>query len=117
MTDTSKPFAVELDRSGAHLTVYVSGELDPATSPDFADQVRAGIDSTVVAVALDMSEVTFCDSSGLAALLGVRSCAENVGATVRLLDPTPQLRRVLKLTGLDHALQVAGRVALAIDPV
>ena len=107
MTDSVEPLAVQLDRSGPRLTVYVTGDLDPATTPGFTDQVRVAIDGTVEHIELDLSEVTFCDSSGLGALLALKAHAAAVGATVHLVDPSPQLIRVVDITGLNAQLGVA----------
>ncbi|MFJ1869464.1 STAS domain-containing protein [Streptomyces sp. NPDC088097] len=53
--------------------------------------------STVITV--DVSELAFCDSSGLNILLRARLTALTHGHTLHLKAPTPQLLRLLDRTG------------------
>lgn len=50
---------------------------------------------------LDVSGVSFCDSAGLAALIGARRRAERAGGGVTLLGVSAALARVLRLTGVE----------------
>jgi anti-anti-sigma factor len=91
---------------GAHsrLLVEVSGELDVATAePLRAQLLPAAEHGTVV---LDMSGVTFCDSSGLRVLVEAEQLARRSGAAFRVAAPSAAVRRVLGLTKLDQALQI-----------
>ncbi|MGW6612229.1 STAS domain-containing protein [Streptomyces erythrochromogenes] len=47
----------------------------------------------------DCSRVTFCDSSGLNALIAARLQAVEAGTTIHLANPAPQLQRLLQMTG------------------
>ena len=51
-------------------------------------------------VVVDMSQVTFIDSSGLSALLAGLRLARNHGGTVTLAGVSPSLRRIFDVTGL-----------------
>jgi len=86
----------------------VWGELDVASASD----VFAAIGKTVgpAEVIVDLSEVTFIDSSGLAALVALARAA-----TVRVVAPhgSPP-RRVLDLTGLASALSTFDTVEAAL---
>jgi anti-anti-sigma factor len=85
----------------------LAGELDMATSEELLIAIRErGPD---VQVTLDFSGITFMDSSGLRALLEAAKGREDDDALV-LLDPNPQVRRVLDISLPDGApgLQVRG---------
>jgi anti-anti-sigma factor len=86
----------------------LEGELDLATSQDLlvAIRDRLGGDEPLT---LDFSGVTFMDSSGLRALLEAARDRETDDVLV-ILDPTPQVRRVLDISLPDGApgLQVRG---------
>ncbi|GAA3856455.1 STAS domain-containing protein [Streptomyces lacrimifluminis] len=56
-------------------------------------------------VVLDVSAVTFGDSSFLNLLLTIRQ-----QASFRLVSPPPQLRRVLEITGADTVLDIRASV-------
>ena len=58
----------------------------------------------VAAVEVDFAGVSFCDSSGLAALDNAYAGAAQRGIRFRLINPQPGVRRVLQLTGLLEVL-------------
>lgn len=62
---------------------------------DFLPQVDKG-----AVVLLDLREVSFMDSSGLSALIGVHKQLAAHGAAIRLTDPPAHVRRMLEITGL-----------------
>jgi anti-anti-sigma factor len=65
-------------------------------------------------VVLDLSELAFCDSSGLRALVGaVREVEINGGRAALAVPPGGVLERILGLTGLGEFLNVAPSVAAA----
>jgi anti-sigma B factor antagonist len=51
-------------------------------------------------VALDLSQLSFCDSSGLSALIGARKRVRAAGGDLMLLNPRPNLIEQLRITGL-----------------
>ncbi|MGW0390412.1 STAS domain-containing protein [Streptomyces sp. NPDC003042] len=57
-------------------------------------------------VVVDLSGLTFCDSSGLNALLRARIVAEDRGRTLRLAAPTRQFRRLLEVTGTENLFAI-----------
>ncbi|WP_461008175.1 STAS domain-containing protein [Streptomyces capparidis] len=82
-------------------TVYarLSGELDYGSGGHalarLSDAVRAG--HTLLLV--DLEHLYFCDSYGLACLLGLRNFAAGRGARIRLVNVSRQPLRVLRTTG------------------
>lgn len=51
---------------------------------------------------VDLTHSSFCDSSGLGALLQARSAAIELGLTLRLAAPSHQMLRLLELTGTEE---------------
>jgi anti-sigma B factor antagonist len=84
--------------------VSVSGELDLYT----ADRVKGGIDEadTVGAdtVVVDLSEISFIDSTALGVLVQESRRLEGRGHSLVLVTNDPRTRRVLEVTGLDRVL-------------
>jgi len=80
-------------------TVEVSGELDLASAEDFATQVGESAGDANVVV-LDLSGVTFMDSTGLAALIKIRNRLTDRGGDLRLAAASRAVERVLELTGM-----------------
>ncbi|QMU76793.1 STAS domain-containing protein [Streptacidiphilus sp. PB12-B1b] len=100
MNDHASLDVVALDR-GTIAEIMLVGELDL----DADEQVRlavtgALIDPQVRQLDIEVSLVTFCDSSGLNALTRAYQQTRTAGVTLRLVNVGRQLRRVLDLTGL-----------------
>ncbi len=94
-------FSATVGRSGDTVTLTVAGELDLAAAPLLAahhDPLGAG--ECAGGVALDISGVTFLDSSGVALLIGVARRAEEEGWPLRITGTPPHARRVLEICGL-----------------
>jgi anti-anti-sigma factor len=65
--------------SGGACTITLAGELDMATASRLEAAVREALADGATEVLLDMSEVTFTDSSGLRAVLRARRALEQGG--------------------------------------
>lgn len=82
-------------------TLAVSGDVDIATVDEFLVAARTGME-TAAAVELDLSGVTFIDSSGLGVLVRLRKEAAERGCTLRLTNVPAKVSRILGLTGLTN---------------
>ncbi|WP_199514602.1 STAS domain-containing protein [Nucisporomicrobium flavum] len=80
--------------------VEVTGELDLATAPDLLERVRTTLAGRPDAIVLDLTGVTFCDSSGINALMDAHTLADAGGATLRVANPQRITRRALEVTGV-----------------
>jgi anti-anti-sigma factor len=87
---------------GGRVTLSWTGEIDLTKVPDLRDEIMAL--PTDRSVRLDLSAVSFLDSSGLGMLVLLRNRLAGCGAAVTLVDVQPQVRRVLDITGLARAL-------------
>ncbi len=88
--------------SNGWAVLRVLGEFDIS----LADEVRAtGTEALrgqdVHSLRIDLSEVTFLDSTGLGALISLRNAAQEAGGDAVLVRPTAAVDRVLVLTQLD----------------
>ncbi len=84
----------------------LGGDLEITSSPALRDQLRSVLLSGSRRLVIDLSGVTSCDASGLAVLVGTRSCAVLLGGWVRLAAVPPQVDDVLRRTGLHPHLDV-----------
>jgi anti-sigma B factor antagonist len=83
----------------------VTGELDMTTSGQLR-RVLARIPDPG-RVVLDLSRLTFCDSSGLSALLAGHKQLITAGGRLVLAAVPPRVRKVLELTGLVEIFEFA----------
>ncbi len=74
------------------------GELDISSGQGLPEQLQGPPGSVVV---LDLSELTFIDSSGLGAIHKARRLAIKDGGNLVVCRPQENVLRVLQLTGLD----------------
>ncbi|WP_410571229.1 STAS domain-containing protein [Amycolatopsis sp. cmx-4-61] len=97
---TGTPFSVATRTTGSGAVVTVEGELDVATAP----RLRAAVDAVTLGtgqlLVVDLAGVTFCDSSGISALIAARNLAEAAGAGVALAAVPARLSRTFALIGL-----------------
>jgi anti-sigma B factor antagonist len=83
----------------------VRGELDLATAPVVEGELQR-VEAEHEVVAIDLRQVDFIDSSGLHVLIKARERAAGSGRRLVLLQGSPQVRRVLSLTGLVDQMEV-----------
>lgn len=88
------------------LTIRVIGELDMQGCARVQSQLVAAI-ATAKRVVLDLAELTFCDSSGLAVFCVARETAVAEGRTLVLCNVAGPVRRVFAISGLDDRFGLA----------
>ena len=88
------------------VVISVAGELDTLTTPRLRVAVREALDEAMgAAVVVDLTEVTFLGSPGLAALVDAVASANRRGGPLRIVvDNTRPVIRPIELTGLDDVL-------------
>ena len=85
---------------GGASAIAVTGELDMETAPQLTEEVELAVWDTVGAFVLDLSDVTFLDSSGLHALLRARAFLAREDRPLVLVCPPGPARRVLDLASV-----------------
>jgi anti-sigma B factor antagonist len=89
---------------GARAVIAPCGELDVSTAPDLRARALQLIAEGRPDLVADLSGVTFCDSSGLNALIGIWRCAREAGGSLALAAIPDRLGRLLRTTGMDTVL-------------
>jgi anti-sigma B factor antagonist len=84
------------------VTFRISGQFDISTEQIVRDRLRPAITAATAKLILDVSELTFMDSSGLAVLLVT---AHEVPA-IELRNPSEVIRRLITIAGLGETLPV-----------
>jgi anti-sigma B factor antagonist len=109
-------FGVSSERPSDGLGVVVlSGEVDIYTAPQFKacllDLLDAGVDKLVV----DLSGVTFIDSTALGVLIGGVRRVHSAGGAMALVVTSRPVERVLSITGLDRVFSLHATRAAALE--
>ena len=92
-------FSAELLNGEGPIVVKLHGELDLST----ADQLEVcleGLGADGADVRLDLSELSFCDSSGISAMVTASKRVRKRGGHLSIASPQPAVRSVLEITGL-----------------
>jgi len=98
---------VRTAENGEAKLISLCGELDLANVGTAETALQACFESESAAVVVDMRELEFIDSTGIALLVSTLSRNEQ-GADVRFIPSTsPAVSRVLELTGLAERLPLA----------
>jgi len=95
------PYAMQAKTSGDGVTVFeVSGEVEFCTAPALRHALLLSTRNHHSLIVLDLSKVTFIDSSGVGALVfGCRRTRADRGA-LAIAAPSPHVSHVLKVMGL-----------------
>jgi len=96
--------SLDVNTADGHAVVAVDGELDAYTSHHLRSWLAELDEEGVTHIAVDLRRLTFVDSSGLGVLMGAGRRARDRGGRVVLREVSPQIRRVLDVTGLSDLL-------------
>jgi anti-sigma B factor antagonist len=99
--------SVEVTAAGDRSLVRVVGELDLDSAAILRRPVEAELSAEPThAVTLDLAELTFVDSSGLALLVELRRLASGAGVQLDIVNVRPGPQRVISIAGLAETLGV-----------
>jgi anti-anti-sigma factor len=101
------PFSVDLAEMNGQTIIRFVGEFD-LSAAERAQVVsqRAFANGYTGPVIVDVSELVFCDSTGVRVLLSIEGMAAQRGRDMALRRPSPVLRRVLAALGMESYFQV-----------
>ncbi|MGI9185699.1 MAG: STAS domain-containing protein [Solirubrobacteraceae bacterium] len=98
-------FEIEHQTNGTSLVLSITGELDLNTVDTLTRQVGQYVQAATTSLTLDLSELTFMDSSGLALLIALSHRSEQDTWQLRLIPSRHEAAMlVLRATGADAAL-------------
>jgi anti-anti-sigma factor len=92
---------------GGCCVVEVAGELDLSTADKLWEAVSEVLSSRDLPLVLDLGELRFCDSAGLAVLVRTHNALQARGHGLVVARPAPIVTRILELSGLNQAVIAA----------
>lgn len=92
----------------------LSGEIDASCAPAFRRHLTAAVAEGRVPVVVDLTEVTFIDLVAVGQLVQALARTGWVPGSIRLVSPSPFVRRVLELTRVDSVLPLHDTLAEAL---
>lgn len=91
---------VGVDYDDGRAVLAVDGELDVYTCEQLRDELLALAAAGHHRIALDLSDLDFCDSSGLGVMVGAVKRARDHGGGLTVYGADERFLRVLRITGL-----------------
>ena len=86
--------------------IEVDGQVDLYSAPEFKERTARVIRDGAERVILDLSQVTFMDSTGLGVLVGALKRMRAARAELLLVVTDYDIERLFELTGLDGSFQI-----------
>ena len=113
--EDGQTLTVRIEPAGSSASVVsLAGELDLSTIPRVEKQLLEQV-SSHVGVVVDLTNVSFIDSSGIALLIRAFHATDGGGTVNTVIAQGSQVERVFRLAGIDRALPLFTERAPAID--
>jgi anti-sigma B factor antagonist len=100
------PLAVKRGRSDGYELLSVEGELDVATAPRMIAALNEALADMENPLVVDLSEVVFMDSTGLALLMNARRRVVRRGQGFAIVCPVGPISRVFEIADMVESLRV-----------
>ena len=100
----------------ARALVSVGGEVDLDTASQLGEHALEAIRDVSSHLVLDLSGVTFMDSTGLKVLLSIQRRVDLAAGSLAVVGTTRSVRRILALTGLDQTFTLYDTLDEVPDP-
>jgi anti-sigma B factor antagonist len=109
------PFKIALRETvGGVAVVSLAGRLNAVSAPEIKEWLKALVKNESHNLILDLSELAFIDSSGLAALVAGFKAATEAGGTLKLVHLIPQVAQVFSITRLDRVFETFSGTEAAV---
>jgi anti-sigma B factor antagonist len=95
----------------------VEGEIDVYTAPQFKEAVNKIIAGGQKDLIVDMSQVSYMDSSGFGTLLSATKRLRPEGGTVNLVSVNSAIDRMLRITRLNTVFGIYSTTSDAIESI
>lgn len=97
--------------SETRTVISVSGEVDIATSPALDAAIATAVGEETKQIVVDLSDVTFMDSSGLGVIVRGLKRSREAGIELDLVITNDRVLKVFSITGLDQVIEIHSAIA------
>ncbi len=110
MSTESHNLEVRAEREPNVTLVYLSGEIDLRTSPQLRATLLEIVDEKPARVVLDLSGVSYMDSSGIGTMVELKRRAAQRDSKVVLVGLQERVRSVFEITRLDKFFDIVDSI-------
>ncbi|MDQ0377045.1 STAS domain-containing protein [Amycolatopsis thermophila] len=101
---------VDAEADGGHVRVTIKGEIDLANADVVQNEIYSSIGNDAERVSVDLTEVTYLDSSGLRVLFTLAGRLKVLQMDLDLVvAPASPVRRVMEMSGFEPLARVRDR--------
>lgn len=101
-----EPFHIDVSERADPTLVTLRGELDLATQGEFRARLIDLLVSGRTDLVVDLSALTFLDSTGIGALIGIRRRAHALQGSLTLVCPTASVMKLFTIAGLEKVFDI-----------
>ena len=105
-----------LEKDGTTI-LKIKGDVDLYSSPQVRKQVVSLISKTNINLLVDLAEVTYMDSSGVATLVEALQLAKKRGGKLKLFSLGTTVKDVFELSRLDKVFDICDNEQQALDGI
>ena len=98
-----------INEMGKTNMVFIKGEIDIYSIEKFRETIENQIKTQVPEIILDCSELSYMDSTGMGVLIELRNKTKEMGQKIIMMNPRPNIKKLLTLTGVDKIIEVIDR--------
>jgi anti-sigma B factor antagonist len=109
--DRAVDLSLRTSTVGVHSVLAVTGEVDVYSAPQLRDRLTELIDSGKRAVIVDLSGVSFLDSTGIGTLVAGLNQAASAGGQLGLVCDQDRILKLFRITGLDGVFRIYPTIA------
>jgi anti-anti-sigma factor len=106
--------SMRLGHSEGLPVLAVSGELDWLSCSEFEQRIREAARGSSECVVVDLSDVSYIESSPLGILIKIHASLEREGGDVAIVCAGSEVSRVINEFGIDHLLPIFSDLPSAV---
>jgi len=107
--------AVKTESKGGLMICRVEGEIDINTAPEIKKAFEKIIVKKDPKVVINLSKVTYVDSSGLATLVEILKNMRSYGGKLKLTNLSPKIKSLFEITKLEKLFDIIAEEEEAIS--
>lgn len=100
---------VTRQNQGPAACFLVEGQVDMHTSPDLRSQLRTALQEKATPIVVDLGQVAFIDSSGLATLIEALQATTKYGGRLRLCGLSASVHNLFRLSNLTSIFDIRAK--------
>ncbi len=106
---------IEQGSEAGHYVIAARGEIDLFTAPELKQVITEVIESGEHRVAIDLTEVSFLDSTALGVLIGAVKRLRSRGGALAIINTDSSIAKTFEITGLDQIFTIVSSRAEALE--